>query len=85
MESESSLKLNVFMNECSMGFPSRVAGLNRHRMLSLFAASSRRLYPDDFSIFILETLPSILTKIFKVTAPASSIRLEMEGKLGFSQ
>ena len=85
MESESSLKLNVFVNECSTGFPSRVAGLNRHRMLSFLAASSRRLNPDDFSIFILETLPSTFTKIFNVTEPSSSIRLDIVGKLGFSQ
>ncbi len=79
------MNLNDVVNECSIGFPSRVAGLNRQRIVSVFAASSKRLKPEDFSMFILKTFPSTPIKIFKTTVPSSSSVLEARGYSGFLQ
>ena len=67
------------------GLPSTVPGLNWHLDKPALAASSKRLWPDDFSMADSMTLPSTPTKNFSCTVPSSSKRLEALGYSGFSQ
>src|SRR5258706_15830831 len=69
---------------CS-GLPLSVAGLNLHRVRPALAASSRRREPDERSILLSRTLPSVSIRNLNRTSPVSFALSAAGGYAGLSQ